>query len=189
MFFNTRRLVVCVSRCAFISFVSLGLISLSDAQEIVATNRATEVRAQPEDAALSLQSLPAQAKVQLLERKGAWSRVKTESQTGWVRMMHLRGGVTIEEAQPQTKSGSFLSGFNRLLGGSQGSAKAQNATLGIRGLSPEELQGAAPNPQALAKTKSFVVSKTDAEQFAKAANLAKADVPDPVAENKKGARQ
>lgn len=151
------------------------------AQEPFTTNRATEMRATPDDTGMVLETLPAQAKVQLLERKGAWSRVKTEAQTGWVRMMHLRGGVTIGESAPASRSGGgFLSGFNRLLGGSQQTnQRAQSATLGIRGLSPEELQTASPNPQALAQMKSYSATKPDAEKFAKEATLARTDVADP----------
>jgi len=153
------------------------------AQESVTTNRATELRANPDDSALSLQSLAPQAKVQVIERKGAWSKVKTETQTGWVRMMHLRGGVTIEEA-PQSGSrssgGGFLAGFNRMLGGNQQTnRRAQSATVGIRGLSAEELKTASPNPRALAEMKSFVCNQSDAEKFAKDVNLAKVDVADP----------
>jgi hypothetical protein len=160
-------------------------------QEQLTTNRATELRANPDDASPLLQSLAPQAKVQLLERKGAWSKVKTDTQTGWVRMMHLRGGVVIEDAPPQPRSGGggLLSGFNKLLGGSpQTNQRAQSATVGIRGLSPEELKTATPNAQALADMKSFSSSKPDAEKFAKDAKLAKADVPDPL-EPAKGARR
>lgn len=159
------------------------------AQEVLTTNRGTELRANPDDAAASLQSLASQSKVQLLERKGAWSRVKTDTQTGWVRMMHLRGGVMLEESPPQSKSGGFLSGFNRMLGGSQQTnQRAQSATVGIRGLSPEELKAASPNPQALAAAKSFAASKSEAEQFAKAASLNAVKIDDPVAGGSGGAK-
>jgi hypothetical protein len=174
-----------VARIAFILIV-VGLNGLnagaSFAQESLSTNRATELRTNPDDTATSLQSLTPQMKVQLLERKGAWSKVKTDTQTGWVRMMHLRGGVTLEEAPAQSKSGGFLAGFNRMLGGSQQTnQRAQSATVGIRGLSPEELKSAEPNPQALAAAKSFAASKSEAEQFAKAASLSPTKVDDPAA--------
>ncbi len=160
------------------------------AQEPLTTNRTTELRAQPDDSASALQTLPAQSKVQLLERKGAWSRVKTESQTGWVRMMHLRGGVVLEEpSQSGSSGGGFLSGVNRLLGGSkQANPRAQSATLGVRGLSPEELQTATPNPQQLAALKSFAANKSEAERFAKEVPLTKTDAPDP-AESGRGGRR
>lgn len=160
------------------------------AQEPLTTNRATEMRAQPDDGAASLQSLPSQTKVQLLERKGAWSRVKTDSQTGWVRMMHLRGGITLDEPATTTgSSGGFLSGANRFFGGNkQGNMRAQSATLGVRGLSPEELQTATPNPQQLAALKTFSSSKSDAEQYAKEVPLKKTDVPDPAEAGRGGRR-
>ena len=162
------------------------------AQESVTTNRATEVRANPDDAAASLQSLAPQTKVQVIERKGAWSKVKTDTQTGWVRMMHLRGGVTLEEAPPssgRSSGGGLLSGFNRLLGGSQATnQRAQSATLGVRGLSPEDLKTASPNPQALADMKSLVCTKADAEKFARDVQLARVDVPDPADASRGGRR-
>jgi hypothetical protein len=180
---------VAAALAAAILLATLG--NTAAAQEQLTTNRATELRANPDDASALLQSLAPQAKVQLLERKGAWSKVKTESLTGWVRMMHLRGGVVIEEAAPQQKSGGggFLSSFNKLLGGSaQTNQRAQSATVGIRGLSPEELKTATPNAQALADMKALSSTKPDAEKFAKDAKLAKADVPDPL-EPAKGARR
>ena len=169
------------------AFAMFALMPALHAQETMSTNRATELRANPDDAAASLQAVPAQTTVQVLERRGAWTRVKTDSQSGWLRLMHLRGSVTVGEAPQQTKSGGFLSGLNRALGGGQGSQRAQSATLGIRGLSPEELKSASPNPQALAQTRAFAASKSEAEQHAKAASLARVDVTDP-AESGKGAR-
>lgn len=166
----------------------LALLSLQlCAQETMSTNRATELRANPDDTAASVQTLAAQTTVQLLERRGAWTRVKTDSQNGWLRLMHLRGSVIVSDAPQQTKSGGFLAGLNRALGGGQGSQRAQSATLGIRGLSPEELKSASPNPQALADTRSFAASKPEAEQHAKVAGLGRVDVKDPV-ETSKGAR-
>ena len=188
MFFrsNARGNIFCLCCLACLFLV---VASAARAQDTLTTNRATDVRAQPDDSAPSLQSLTAQSKVQLLERKGAWSRVKTDTHTGWVRMMHLRGGVTIEEAPQLTKSGGFLTGFNRLLGGSQpANQRAQSATLGVRGLSPEDLQTATPNPQQLAALKSFAANKPEAERFAKEVPLNKVDVADP-ADSARGGRR
>jgi Bacterial SH3 domain len=158
------------------------------AQEVVNTNRATTMRAAPDDAAASLQELTAQTSVQVLERRGAWTRIKIEAATGWVRMMHLRGGVVLDAPATPSKSGSFLAGINRMLGGNQGSQRAQSATLGIRGLSPEELKSAQPNPQALAEVRSFAATKSEAEQHANAAKLVRATVVDSSDAAAKGAR-
>lgn len=167
----------------------LALTTAVQAQDVVNTNRATDLRANPDDSAAVLQMLAAQTRVQVVERKGAWTKVKTDKETGWVRMMHLRGGVVVAEAAPQTASGSALSGFSRLLGGSQPTTqRAQSATLGIRGLSPEELKTATPNAQALADMKSLAATKPDAERFARDGHLAKADVPDPADASRGGRR-
>jgi hypothetical protein len=175
----------------FATLVALGTLSHpAFAQETVNTNRATDVRANPDDSAAVLQMLAPQTRVQVLERKGAWTRIKTDKETGWVRMMHLRGGATVTDAPQPSAGGGFLSGLNRLVGGSQPTTqRAQSATLGVRGLSPEELKSASPNPQALAQTKSFAASKPEAEEHAKAANLARADVPDPAKTDNRGGRR
>ncbi len=163
-----------------VAVTSIQLTQLSYAQEILTTNRATDIRAEPSDSAASLQSLNAQTKVTLVQRKGAWTKVKTETQTGWVKMMHLRGAVSVEETS-QTKSGGFLSGVNRFLGGNQGSSpRAQSATLGIRGLSPEELKTASPDAKQLAAMNANAASKPDAERFAKEVPLTKTNVADPI---------
>ena len=157
------------------------------AQEPLFTNRATEMRAAPDDAAKVVRALPEKSAVQQLQRKGAWTMVQFTTgtdkspvkETGWIRMMHLRGGVVV--VAPQSSSdGGFMSSFNRMLSGNSGrsSTQAQSATVGIRGLSPEELKTASPDAAALAKMNSYKSDKPEAERFAKEAKLAKADVPE-----------
>ena len=157
------------------------------AQEPLFTNRATEMRAAPDDAAKVVRALPEKSAVQQLQRKGAWTMVQFTTgtdkspvkETGWIRMMHLRGGVVV--VAPQSSSdGGFMSSFNRMLSGNSGrsSTHAQSATVGIRGLSPEELKTASPDAAALAKMNSYKSDKPEAERFAKEAKLAKADVPE-----------
>jgi hypothetical protein len=173
-----RRLRSLLAATALLAFAGL-----LHAQEPVYTNRTTEMRAGPDDAAALLRTLPEKTAVQQLERKGAWTKVQfgdpATREIGWVRMMHLRGGAVVVESQPASSGGLFGS-FGRLLGGnkSNGNLRAQNATVGIRGLSPEELTDATPNPAAVAKMKSFRVDKADAERFAREAKIARAEVPE-----------
>ena len=170
-------------------FVSLLQSAVLYAQEPLFTNRATEMRAAPDDAAKVVRALPEKSTVQQLQRKGAWTMVQFTTgtdkspvkETGWVRMMHLRGGVVVVDSPSSSSSGGgFMSSFNRLLSGNSGrsSTQAQNATVGIRGLSPEELKTASPDAAALAKMNSYKSEKPEAERFAKEAKLAKADVPE-----------
>ena len=172
------------------------IATIAPAQEPLFTNRATDLRASPDDAAKLVRALPAKSSVQQLERRGAWTRVQViegadnvtdkaaakaaPKETGWVRMMHLRGGVVVVESQPASSGSGFMSGFNRLLSGGSGrsSTQAQSATVGIRGLSPDELKTASPDAAALAKMNSFKSDKPEAERYAKEAKLAQANVPE-----------
>jgi hypothetical protein len=160
------------------------------AQEIVLTNRQTDLRATPDDGAPSLKSLAPQTSVKVVERKGPWTRVQLDMQLGWVRMMHLRGGVIVGDnpSPAATSTGtSWMAGLNRLVGGpTKQDQRAQSATLGVRGLSAEDLRSASPDAQALNQMKSFAVTKSDAERYAQEARLATVTVAELAAEAAKG---
>lgn len=143
------------------------------AQEPSLTNRATELRAAPDDAATVVKQLAERTQVQVQERKGAWSRVKVGNDIGWVRMMHVRGGATVV-VDEKSSSGGFFAGFNRLLSGSgnRGNQRAQSATVGIRGISEEDLRNAEPNPAEFAKMKTYTASENDARRLASEGRLA-----------------
>ena len=106
------------------------------------------------------------------------------------RVEIARQNVVVVDAQPQSAAGAGLSSFTRLLGGGSTNAapKSQSATLGIRGLSAEEIGNAAPNAQALAKVKTLKSEKPDAEKFAGEVPLAKVDVAD-ASDSAKGGRK
>lgn len=150
------------------------VITPSLAQEPLTTNRSTELRSAPDDSATVIKQLADKAPLQLQERKGAWSRVKSGSDMGWVRMMHLRGGATLVSDQQQATGGGWLSSMNRLLGGGSSSTnqRAQSATVGIRGITEQDLRDAEPNPVALAKMKGYAAAEGDARQLATQGNLA-----------------
>jgi hypothetical protein len=143
------------------------------AQEAVTTNRMTELRATPEDAGRVIRPLAEKTAVQSLQRRGAWTQVKVGMDTGWVRMMHLRGGATVVEGE-RSSGGSWLSPFQRLLAGDSSgkNQRAQGATLGIRGFSKEDVAKAEFNPAELEKLGRYQVSSGEASRFAAQANLA-----------------
>ncbi len=173
----------------FFSLVFLLCSALAHAQDALLTNRATELREAPDADAKVLQTLPDKSPVQLVERRGAWSQVKAGAATGWVRMMHLRGSVVVSGTDT-TAGGGTLSGFNRLLGGNRtdNNVRSRNATLGVRGLSAEELKTASPNAQELAKMVANRANRPVAEKFAKEAPVTKVDVAE-LATNDKGGRK
>lgn len=145
------------------------------AQEPLMTNRATELRAAPDDGAAIVRQLAEKAPLQLQERKGAWSRVKSGNDAGWVRMMHLRGGATVV-VDEKSASGGWLASFNRLLSGGGSSRatnqRAQSATVGIRGFSKDDLAQAELNPAEFAKLKRYQATSADAQQLAGQGKLA-----------------
>ena len=146
------------------------------AQEPLTTNRSTELRSAPEDTANIVKQLAEKTSLQLLERKGAWSRVKSGNDSGWVRMMHLRGGATVA-VDEKTATGSWLARMERLLSGSASSTRttnqrAQSATVGIRGFSKEDVASAELNPAELEKLKRFQATDAAATRLANERRLA-----------------
>lgn len=143
------------------------------AQSEVTTNTATDLRAAPDDSAIVVRKLSEKTPVQSLERRGAWTRVKTGNDTGWVRMMHLRGGATVVTDE-KSSGGGFLASMNRLLsgGGSRTNQRAQSATVGIRGFSKDDLAKADFNPAEFEKFRRNQVSDADARNLANQGKLA-----------------
>ena len=150
----------------------LSLTWLAQAQDPLLTNRATDLRAAPDDGAMVIKNLGEKSPVQLLERKSAWSKVKSDKDTGWVRMMHLRGGaVVVESASSGSSANSW---FTKLLIGDSGrnNQRTQSATVGIRGFSKEDLAKAEFNPAEFEKLKRYQTSDGDAQRFATQGKLA-----------------
>jgi hypothetical protein len=141
----------------------------------VLTNRATEMYKMPDSDSPVVEKLPAKIQVRVVERKGKWHRVIAASNaTGYVNMMHLRGETIVVASASEP---GFLSGITGALSASSGSGsqKSQGATLGIRGLTAEDLQNATPNPTALAKARSYKSESSEAERFAREVSLKKTD--------------
>lgn len=145
-----------------------GLAGNAFAQEQAAANRATELKDRPAADAKTLAPLAAEAKVRVLGREGAWTQVEVEGRQGWVRSFHLRFSATVATQS----SGNALGGLAAMVGiGRKGPETAKSASLGIRGLTPEDFRNASPDPAALARMQSFRADKAEAERFAQQARL------------------
>lgn len=135
------------------------------------TNRATDLRAQADDASRLIRALPSQTTVERLERAaGLWTRVKAGADVGYVRMMHIGGGATVVQSEGSS-GGGVMSGFNRLLGGGSGGRKNEVATVGIRGFSKEDVQRASFNPAEFSKLKTYQASSSDIQRLASEGRL------------------
>ncbi len=165
-----------LARLAFVLLLAgLGLSPFGDAraQEQANTNRATDLKDRPAFDARTVAPLAADTAVSVISRHGAWTQVETGArQRGWVRAFHLRFRSTVEAAP--SGSGGALGGLTSMFSfGSREAPKTSRvATLGIRGLSPEDFKNAAPDPAALQKLQSFRADKAAAERFAREAKLA-----------------
>jgi len=150
------------------------------AQEQGFTNRATELKDKAAADAATVAQLAENTPVKVLARGGGWTQVEAGGKTGWVRVFHLRFPSAVEGGG---SSGAGLSSIGAALGfGGSSNRQATLATTGIRGLSPEDLKNASPNPAELEKLHSYRVDKGAAERFAREAKLAavKIDTPEAI---------
>ena len=138
------------------------------------TNRATDLKDQAGAEARTLASLPENTEVKVLARGGGWTRVEVGGKAGWVRVFHLRFPATA--ATESSGGGGFLSGIASAIGGRPKSQQAGIQTVGVRGLSPEELKNASPDGEALKRMQSFGADKGSAERFAREGKLSAVNV-------------
>ena len=121
--------------------------------------RATELKKEAASDAATVASLPANAAVDALERKGGWTRVKSGANEGWVRMLNLRFG-----GPGEAKKGD--SGVSQLFNVARTGTSGTQVTTGARGLDPEQIANAQPNPAELAKMQGFAADADAAAGFA-----------------------
>jgi hypothetical protein len=139
------------------------------ADEQAFTNRSTELKDQGSTDARTIATLPEGAAVKVIARGGGWTKIESSGKSGWVRVFHLRFPVTTETS---ASSGNFFTGLGSALnlGGSR-TRTASTATTGIRGLSPEDLKNASPDPAAQQRMRAFRADQPAAERFAKEGKL------------------
>jgi hypothetical protein len=149
---------------------------LVQAQEQAFTNRATELKDRGGAEAKTVASLPENTSVKVVSRAGGWTKVEAGSQSGWVRAFHLRFPAVVQSSA----SGGGMSSLTSALGfGRQKTQQATIATTGIRGLSPEDLKNANPDPEALRRMQSYRADRPAAERFARDGKLAAVQVDYP----------
>jgi hypothetical protein len=161
------------SRWIFVAWALLVGLSAAAQTENLLVKRPAELRQGPSDSALVVASLPAQAPVtRLPERQGPWMRVTTATgQTGWLHMFDL------STAAPSTSVGSTASGMLRgltsfLNRGNTQTTTTATATVGIRGMSSEDIANAQPNLAALKQAEALRADVPQARKFADDAQLA-----------------
>jgi hypothetical protein len=127
--------------------------------------RATELKKEPAADAATLAELPENAALEALERRGGWTRVKSASGEGWVRMLALRFG-----AAGAAKQGD--SGVAQLFNAARTGSSGTQVTTGVRGLDEAMLANAQPNKAELEKMSQFAATPDAAAGFAAKGKLA-----------------
>ena len=133
--------------------------------------RATDLKQEPATDSATLAALPENASVDALERKGGWTRVKSTSGEGWVRMLALRYKAG------SAKAGD--SGAKELYNVARTGSSGTQTTTGVRGLSAEQISNAQPNLGELNKLTGFAADRGAASGFAAEGNLSAKSVEYP----------
>lgn len=156
-------------RANLLLLLFLGLAAPAFAQGQAFTNRATELKEQAAPESKTVSSLAENTEVKVIQRAGGWTRVESGGKSGWVRVFHLRFPAT---TTTDSSGGGFLSGLSSAIGGKPRTQQAGIQTVGVRGLSPEELKNASPDAEALKRMQSYRADKPAAERFAREGKLA-----------------
>jgi hypothetical protein len=149
-----------MSRFLFVFLLSCFAASQVLAQQTGVVQSDATLRAQPSATAAAAGKISAKSKVEVLDRKGFWLKVKSASAAGWIKMsaVSTEGGA------------SSSSGLKGLSSGRLGSGNIVSAS-GTRGLSSEELKSAKPNPEAVMEVRKMAISREEAARFATAGKL------------------
>ena len=127
--------------------------------ELATTIRQVEMKKAPAADADTIATIAENTAVDALERKGGWTRVKSASGDGWVRMLALRFGGPGAARQGD-------SGISKLFNVARTGSSGTTVTTGVRGLDPEMLANAQPNTAELAKMQQFAATRDAAAGFA-----------------------
>ncbi len=146
--------------------ISLCLLGLSAASEATPVHfvKDDQLKEAPLPGAAVKSSVKSGAKGESLERRGFWVRVQLPSGSGWVKLSSIRIGAQNSRVQTALNSGRSAAG-NIV------------STSGARGLSPETLAEAQPNPKEFERLKSQSVSAEEVQRFRASSRLVSRHVP------------
>lgn len=140
--------------------------------------RNTQLRKSPSFVSKKTQTVEKGEQLDKLKRKGGWVQVQTDKSKGWLRSYELRSSkVSFSASAAKPGLSGTIEGLSRStasLFGKKASATTQKsvvATLGVRGLSEDELKNAKPNYSAVDALSSYQSSAKQAQTLATSASL------------------
>jgi hypothetical protein len=150
--------------------------------------REASVHADASSAAKRLARLKAGSSVDVIAREGGWKQVGSEDLgvVGWVRSYQVREGDfgTTTTVENSSDSRGFLDGLasfsrkaSRFFRGDGGNTSQGTATIGVRGLSEEEIRAAKADFEQLELLEQFASDRKRAKKFARQGGLKSQKVP------------
>lgn len=141
------------------------LASTAALAEPGSVTRATDLKERPFLDAATIARIAADSKVDIQSRQGAWAQIRTgDGKSGWLKVLNLRSAAA-------SNGGSGLGGVGQLLNVARTGSSGSTVTTGVKGLSAEQIKNARPNPQEVARMKSFGINAQEAQRFAKTSQL------------------
>ncbi|MFB3084199.1 MAG: SH3 domain-containing protein, partial [Gammaproteobacteria bacterium] len=124
-----------------------------------------ELKATPDAEASTVGKVPKNTQVEIIERRGAWSRVRALSKgqgEGWVSTYDVRlsGEAAQREQSGETGLGRFL---GMLFGEPTQHGPQVTSTIGIRGMDAADLAAAKPDPEDIWPFMGIFIHSVDAE--------------------------
>ncbi|MCP4874064.1 MAG: SH3 domain-containing protein [Gammaproteobacteria bacterium] len=168
--------------------IFLFLAAPSQANQDGVIVRQAPVYAKPSTAVQQVGQIKAGSRVSVFDRRGGWQEIFSEKQgiTGWVRSYQVRQGNFAPQVKTETSSDSrgFLSGLASLsrrasgfFKSSSGSTSSGTATIGVRGLSEDEIKSAVADFEEFERMKQFASSQKRMNVFTSQGGLSATRVP------------
>jgi len=173
--------------CIAVLFISLGALAQANQQGVMV--RQATVYADASSAAQAVGIIKAGDRVSVFGRKGGWKEIFSEKKaiTGWVRVYQVREGdyaAQVVTTQEEEDSRGFLGGlasFSRKASGfftqDNSATSSGTATIGVRGLSEDEIKSAKADFRELKKMKKFASNRKRMSKFRANGSLKSSKVP------------
>lgn len=158
---HRRRSIALTVAAGFALFTA----ALSSA-EIGTTRLAADMLSAPKSDAKTVGQLAKNSRVEIVERRGAWLRIKRDGASGWLRLHQVRLG---EGTQKTSSEGTKMLWSVGQTGRSGASGIV--ATTGVRGLSADDLKTAKPDPKQVKALEGYRANDAQAREQARAAGL------------------
>jgi len=171
----------------FALIATLFLPVLAAEQQAIVVRQAT-VYANASSTAQTVGQVGAGTRVSIFSRKGGWKEIFSEEQAviGWVRSYQVREGdfAPATEIQTTADSRGFLSGLAALsrkassfFKSESGSTSSGTATIGVRGLSEDQIKSAVADPAELEKMNQFASNQQRIDGFVRQGKLSPVKIP------------